>query len=361
MPSCKLSKELQIQGVTPVDNLFIAEFMPSAPSDFVKVYIYALMQCYMSMECDCISIAQDLGMDEITVDNAFSYWSRKGLISLVGSSYNFMPVNNMVSFGVKTSEELNTYKDFNNALTEIMEGRALRSDDFNIAYDWIEVLGMTKECVLAMVHYAVTQKYKAGTKVKFSTLDKLAFTWANKGIKTKEQAKEYIATQIVITSDATTILHQLGQYRNPTVDEYNLMTKWTNEYGFDIDTIVKCCSQMTYSKNPSFALLDKILEKYYERGIITLKDVEKDQILQAEMHKLYKEINERCGGYGNVSKAQRDIIDKLMEAGFNKTALIHICDYCVQNQRSGLSNVERVAIELFEKKLVDDNSVKEYL
>ena len=31
---------------TPVQNQFILEYMPAAPGDYVKVYLYGLMQCH---------------------------------------------------------------------------------------------------------------------------------------------------------------------------------------------------------------------------------------------------------------------------------------------------------------------------
>ena len=31
---------------TPVDNQFILEYLPSAPGDAVKVYLYGLLRCY---------------------------------------------------------------------------------------------------------------------------------------------------------------------------------------------------------------------------------------------------------------------------------------------------------------------------
>ncbi len=32
--------------VTPLENQFILEYMPDAKGDYVKVYLYGLMQCY---------------------------------------------------------------------------------------------------------------------------------------------------------------------------------------------------------------------------------------------------------------------------------------------------------------------------
>ena len=36
--------------VTPVENMFLQEYMPSASGDFIKVYLYGLMQCYHPVE-----------------------------------------------------------------------------------------------------------------------------------------------------------------------------------------------------------------------------------------------------------------------------------------------------------------------
>ncbi|MBQ5851105.1 MAG: hypothetical protein IIW54_09900, partial [Lachnospiraceae bacterium] len=80
MSVCKLSSEMKLNGIVPVDNLFITEFMLCAPGDFVKVYIYFLMQCYMGLEWDIPTMAHDLHMDEDKINSAIVYWSRKGLI-----------------------------------------------------------------------------------------------------------------------------------------------------------------------------------------------------------------------------------------------------------------------------------------
>ena len=46
MRLCSFSETYHMFDVTPVENLFIQEFMLKAPGDFVKVYIYGLKQCY---------------------------------------------------------------------------------------------------------------------------------------------------------------------------------------------------------------------------------------------------------------------------------------------------------------------------
>ena len=46
MPQCSFSRTAALLNATPVQNLFIAEYMPKAPDAYVKVYLFGLMQCF---------------------------------------------------------------------------------------------------------------------------------------------------------------------------------------------------------------------------------------------------------------------------------------------------------------------------
>jgi len=62
--------------VTPVENLFISEYLPGAKGDHVKVYLYGLMQAYHpSREMTVGDMAHDLSLTEEEVMAAFRYWS----------------------------------------------------------------------------------------------------------------------------------------------------------------------------------------------------------------------------------------------------------------------------------------------
>ena len=55
-------------GVTPVENLFIQEYLPAARGDYVKVYLYALyISAHPKKELSAAEIAQELGMPEDNV------------------------------------------------------------------------------------------------------------------------------------------------------------------------------------------------------------------------------------------------------------------------------------------------------
>ena len=65
---------------TPVENVFINEYLIDAPGDYVKVYLFALMYAELRMTMNNDSIAKQLAMEGEDVLKAWSYWEAKGVI-----------------------------------------------------------------------------------------------------------------------------------------------------------------------------------------------------------------------------------------------------------------------------------------
>ena len=45
MPFCSFDRESGMYDVTPIENMFLLEYLPTAPDDFLRVYLYARMLC----------------------------------------------------------------------------------------------------------------------------------------------------------------------------------------------------------------------------------------------------------------------------------------------------------------------------
>ena len=71
---------------TRVENLFINEFLPDAPGDCVKVFLFGLMYAQYEQQIDSRTMALTLGITEKDVDNAWKYWESKGLVRLTPDS-----------------------------------------------------------------------------------------------------------------------------------------------------------------------------------------------------------------------------------------------------------------------------------
>ena len=43
MPFCSFDRESAMYDVTPIENMFLLEYLPMAPEDYLRVYLYARM------------------------------------------------------------------------------------------------------------------------------------------------------------------------------------------------------------------------------------------------------------------------------------------------------------------------------
>ena len=66
-----------------VENMFINEYMPMAPGEYVKVYLFALMYADIGEEMSNRMIAKQLDIQEEDVLKAWNYWEHLGLISKI--------------------------------------------------------------------------------------------------------------------------------------------------------------------------------------------------------------------------------------------------------------------------------------
>ena len=67
MPFCAYAEGSAMMGATAVSNLFMLEYMPSAPGDYVKVYLYALLLCRCPELCSGVdAMAEALNLDAET-------------------------------------------------------------------------------------------------------------------------------------------------------------------------------------------------------------------------------------------------------------------------------------------------------
>ena len=73
------AKELYLLD-TKLENIFINEFMTTAPGDHVKVYLLSLMYANAEIEADNSLIAKQLSIEEEDVLKAWNYWEGEGVI-----------------------------------------------------------------------------------------------------------------------------------------------------------------------------------------------------------------------------------------------------------------------------------------
>lgn len=261
--------------ITPVQNQFIAEYLPHAKGDYVKVWLYGLMQCYHASEdLNPDTMAHELEMTEEDVLAAFRYWERRGLVHRISDKppqYRYVSLT-QVSMAPVTDTEYEAFAE--DIYCAFGKSRRLHGSEISQCYEWVEELKLPPEVVIMLLKHMVAVK---GKNFTIRSAEPLAVRLAEAGAKTIEDAESVLSADRKLMDGAAKVLKRFGRRRLPSDDEIALYRKWTQEWGFSEDGIEAACGE-TVKGDPNFGYLDAILKKLHDRGegktAISAKDVE---------------------------------------------------------------------------------------
>ena len=175
----------------------------------------------------------------------------------------------------------------------------------------------------------------------FKHLDETARRLADAGVKTAAEAEEFCALESVNTKTAEKVMKQFGMRRAPSVDEINLVKKWTDDWKYTPSDIIAACAETVKSYQPSFAYLDKVLEGRLkqESGANAHKteaDISAEEAERAEVKKLL----EQLGQASRVTPAQTEALKRFKQMGFEYAAIEDAAKSCAQKNRRTFEDVE---------------------
>jgi len=322
-------------GITPVENMFILEYMPNATGDFVRVYLYGLMLCHHpEMDEGIDGMARALRIDPETILSAYRYWEREGLVSRLTDNpptYEYLALSSMTR-SAEPLDEVYKYKNYNRQLQNLLPGMLLDSHEYRIANEWLDVLHLPEDVVLFMVHTEVEKRNKKlpAPRTLFKHLDETAAKWAEEGIYSIDQAEDHVARTGAAAEYARAVIKQFGQTRNPTRDEIALSEKWMTEWNLKLDEVIAACAETVKGTVPSFAYLDKILASKAS-GEDNANDArEKVKVLLSHL-----------GTAARPTQAHLASYKQFIEAGFDFPAIEQAAILCGENNRRTFEDIGR--------------------
>ena len=257
---CSLERSAAMLGATPVQNLFIMEYMPKAPEGFVKVYLYGLMLS-TCRGLETADLPGGLNIDEAEALEAFLYWQEMGLVRVIETE----PLN--VEYRMPSAAPYKSgsrkYGNLIAALSSACRPRVFTPQELSKIYDWIDVFGMDESTAVMLACHCIKTK---GPRVSIQYMDKAARTWADRGILTPDLADQYIMAETERNSGAQAILNRWRKKRSPSEDELELYRKWTEDWGMTHEEILAACPAVTAADKPTFAYLNGILETMRSGG-----------------------------------------------------------------------------------------------
>ena len=362
MAFCKYSTEYIASSKTEVDNIFINDYLPFAPPQYVVVYLYGLYICSStSFDNSLESFAKTLNQSEDDVLKAFEYWQEQGLVRILNVEpiqVTFIPLKNVLSANKLYKPE--KYEVFNQQAQEVFKGkRAITKHEYEQYYDFLERYHFEQEALLMIMQYCVDTKKSA---VGYNYILTVAKNWANEGITTTLQVEERLKSFEENNSLIKEIFASAGVKRAPYVEERALINKWLQDYGFSLEVILYLCKKYKKRSYFSFERLDGIISKYYEMKLLSVSEIENYENQKQSYYDLAKEINRTIGVYyENLEVVVDSYILKWINMGFERGLLVEIASYCFKNSIRTLEGMDKTVQKFYKLGLLTLPAFNQYM
>ncbi len=348
-------------------NAFIIEYMPTAPENYVKVYLYGLLYTRFSCAAEALTVAglaKELGMEESEVLAAFQYWERARLVTRTQDQPPRFIYGNVqqAMMGRQAAPVDEKYMEFAQALYAVFgDRRKLHGGETQLCYEWVEQLGLPSEVVLLLVqHLAFTR----GVNFSFKAAQKMALELKERNVVTLENAEQFFARSQAAWDGTGKILRRISKFRPPTVDEIDLYLKWTQEWGFAPKAIEAACAEMT-GGDPSFKYLDSILRGIHERSgraATSAVQLEKQLSREKEEGASIREVLSAAGLKINQNQpAMRESYRLMTEKLSHEAVVLAAREISRSKKHQSLEKLEELVEKWHQKGLRDEGDVKQYL
>ncbi|MEG1085380.1 MAG: DnaD domain protein [Anaerovoracaceae bacterium] len=263
---------------TQVENIFINEYMASAPGDYVKVYLFALMYADLQQPMNNETVAKQLGLKEEDVLKAWSYWEGYGVIKkhisnkenkfdyqveFINSKemlYGKMPEKKKDPIDENTKTVLED-KDIQGMYGSIerITGKVINGTEMLEITSWINQYNAKPEVIIYAYSYCHSLKKHnvnyVGTVVK---------QWISKGLIDTDMVEKYLEENDQRRYAYKRIFKALGFNRKETQQEEKIMDTWFNKMDYSIEKVIEACGKTTGISNPNINYVNKVLTNWYE-------------------------------------------------------------------------------------------------
>lgn len=302
MGELSIYKEYE-QGNTVISNCFIDYYLADANDAQIKVYLYLIRMLSSNQNTSIGNIADQFNHTEKEVCRALHYWETKGLLSLDYDEHGSIkgiqlippkppktdPQNDFVPFvtlmpAMDTLTPKKSFEKPNYSLDELKEFQAnektqeiiciaeqylkktLSANDIRTLFFITDSLHFNIDLVDHLLQYCVEKG-----KRDFRYIETVAIRWAEKGITTVSEACN---ESCKYDKRFYRIMNALGKTGSPTPKEAEFITRWTNEFGFEIEIILEACERTVLATDRHrLEYADKILANWKQANVRTKEDI----------------------------------------------------------------------------------------
>lgn len=338
---------------TPVNNRFIDEFMEGANDVQLKVYLYLMRMLGANQATSVSDLADKFNHTEREIIRALKYWEKQKLLTLdydaggipVGIHFRdldteyitvskpdtstsqslamFMePTETTVSVSKQPAVQSAEQPDMQSAyekpsysagdvrefksreetaqiifIAESYIGRPLTPAEMKSLLFLTDVLQFSVDLIDYLIAYCVERDKK-----DFKYIERVAINWAENNVTTPAQAKRFSRKY---DKNVYAIMNALGKTNAPTNKEAEYITRWTGEYGFDLDIILEACDRTVMATDRHrLEYAESILSSWHQENVQKKSDIRKiDEMYQQKKSATGRSASARQSGSENRSSS----------------------------------------------------------
>ena len=280
--------ELYLQD-TRVENLFIYEYLPSAPEGYVKVFLFGLMYAQNNMSMDTAKLSRVLHLQESEILQAWEYWAEKGLVK-IEHSRDFTECNveylSQIDrmYGHRTEPQTQPeipQKDVGDAADnpidesaeqavqrvidmeisaifrkyEELTGRMISTEDAWRINDTIKTYNLLPDVMSYAVDYCISEE-----RASINQIIKTATRWAQNGCHNLADVKQFIDEHSKRNQYYNLVFKQMGWNRLPNPGDREIMDRWFDDMGCNIKEVLDACRASAGLREPSLKYVNRVIE-----------------------------------------------------------------------------------------------------
>ena len=296
-------------GNISIENVFINESMPSAPGDFVKIYLFARLYAEIGRPLSDEVMARHLGVSSERIREAWDYWEENLVVrkhfddldgdgdftveflsvkeALYGDGTEEEPIPDQVqgkaAFGSEVARELIKWM-------EEKFGRTFSPQELKEVFRWLQELKMPPEIIRMAITYSLEKE-----KASFKYIAKVIEGWSEKGLRTVDSVTDYLEDNDQKHFRYRRIMKALGFSRNPTESEMKTIDAWFDEMGFKMEKVLEACGTTSGIPNPNIKYVNGVLTNWAKDAGKQSRDVNsKKPITMGVLNKYYSYIREKA-------------------------------------------------------------------
>ena len=286
---------------TKIENLFISEYLPDAPGDYVKVFLFGLMYAQYELKPDRKELSKLLGLSVDEIAEAWIYWESRGLVKILREKdSNNEEVSHVIFLSkidelygkvaepepapapVAQADDMPLYvsiddMDFDEVINDklvdrrlrelyekyqVTTGRTISRQEISKIEDAIKVYGIEPEIFDFAIDYCADLE-----KYSIDYIFKVALRWTEEGCRTVEEAKRLLDKHSRRNDCYRQVFKALGFNRLPAPIDREIMDRWFDQMNCSLAEVLDACSAAAGIREPNLKYVNKVIEnRRLEKG-----------------------------------------------------------------------------------------------